>query len=106
MHVALSNYYLMGMAGAKPPDAIAAQLKPAVEKTVTAKAEVIKWLKDSQEFVRANQPKVDAKRSVKFISGDTNAEGVLLRILVHNHEHMGQSIAYARMAGVKPPWSE
>ena len=106
MHVALSNFYLMDMTGAKPPDAVAAQLKPAVEKTVTAKADVIKWLKDSQEFVRANHARIDAKRPIKFISGDTNAEGVLLRILVHNHEHMGQSIAYARMAGVKPPWSE
>jgi hypothetical protein len=23
----------------------------------------------------------------------------------HNHEHLGQSIAYARMNGVAPPWS-
>jgi uncharacterized damage-inducible protein DinB len=106
MHLALSNFYLMGMAGAKVPEAIAPQLKPGVEKTVTAKADVIKWLKESQEFVRSNYAKVDGKRPVKFISGDTNADGVLLRILLHNHEHMGQSIAYARMAGVKPPWSE
>jgi uncharacterized damage-inducible protein DinB len=106
MHLALSNFYLMGQAGAKAPDDIAPKLRPAFEKTVTAKPDVIKWLKDSQEFVRANYAKVDGKRPVNFISGDTNAEGVLLRILVHNHEHMGQSIAYARMVGVKPPWSE
>jgi hypothetical protein len=92
MHLALSNFY--------------PKLRPAVEKTVTAKADVIKWLKDSQEFVRGNHAKLDGKRPVKFISGDTNAEGVLLRILVHNHEHMDQSIGYARMAGVKPPWPE
>jgi hypothetical protein len=23
----------------------------------------------------------------------------------HNHEHLGQMIAYARMNGVTPPWS-
>jgi uncharacterized damage-inducible protein DinB len=28
-----------------------------------------------------------------------------LRIIVHANEHMGQLIAYARMSGVKPPWS-
>ena len=29
-----------------------------------------------------------------------------LRIIVHANEHMGQLIAYARMTGVVPPWSE
>jgi hypothetical protein len=29
-----------------------------------------------------------------------------LRILVHNDEHMGQSIASARMNGIVPPWSK
>jgi len=27
-------------------------------------------------------------------------------MLLHNHAHMGQSIAYARMIGLIPPWSE
>jgi uncharacterized damage-inducible protein DinB len=38
--------------------------------------------------------------------GETTVDGVMLRILVHNHEHMGQSIAYARTIGVVPPWSQ
>jgi uncharacterized damage-inducible protein DinB len=42
---------------------------------------------------------------VKFLGSDVPAAYVLLRILVHNHEHMGQAIAYARMSGVTPPWS-
>jgi hypothetical protein len=29
----------------------------------------------------------------------------MITILNHNHEHLGQSIAYARMNGVVPPWS-
>jgi hypothetical protein len=28
------------------------------------------------------------------------------RILVPNHEHVDQSIAYARMNGIVPPWSK
>ena len=27
-------------------------------------------------------------------------------LLSHAHEHLGQSIAYARMNGVAPPWTE
>jgi uncharacterized damage-inducible protein DinB len=104
MHLAQANYFLMAQAGIQTPADIAAKMKPGL--AVTAKADVIKWLKDSQEFVRSNYPKLDAKKKVNFISGETTVEGVLLRILVHSHEHMGQAIAYARMAGVKPPWSE
>jgi hypothetical protein len=33
------------------------------------------------------------------------AAGNFLRILAHVNEHMGQSVAYARMNGIVPPWS-
>ena len=38
-------------------------------------------------------------------TGADDPDGVFLRILVHNNEHMGQAIAYARMNGIVPPWS-
>ncbi|HLJ51312.1 MAG TPA: DinB family protein [Bryobacteraceae bacterium] len=106
MHLAIANYYLMGQAGAKIPADIAAKLKPDTEKGVTAKADVIQWLKDSQEFVRSNYANLDKQKKVKFFGKDTTADGILLRILVHENEHMGQSVAYARMIGVVPPWSK
>jgi len=28
------------------------------------------------------------------------------RIIVHANEHMGQLVAYARMNGIVPPWSQ
>ena len=105
VHLAMANFFLMSQTGVPMPKEPAAKIKPDTEKTITAKADVMKFLKDSQDFVRSSYGKVDQKKAVKFWSGDTNAEGVLLRILVHNHEHMGQSIAYARMIGVTPPWS-
>jgi hypothetical protein len=30
---------------------------------------------------------------------------VLLQLVAHMNEHLGQSIAYARMNGIVPPWS-
>jgi uncharacterized damage-inducible protein DinB len=30
---------------------------------------------------------------------------VLLAALGHTHEHLGQSIAYARAMGITPPWT-
>ena len=106
MHIALGNYFLLGQAGVKVPAEVLARMKPDTEKAVTAKADVMQWLKDSQELVRTTYAKVEREKKVKFLGHDTNADGVMLRLLVHNHEHMGQMIAYCRMIGVVPPWSE
>jgi hypothetical protein len=27
-------------------------------------------------------------------------------MIVHNHEHLGQTMAYARLNGITPPWTE
>jgi len=74
-------------------------------KGIVSKADLAKWLKDSEDAVRAAYPKADMKKAVKFLGKDTTVEGVFLRLLVHSHEHMGQLIAYARSTGVVPPWS-
>ena len=76
------------------------------EKTVTSKADVIKWLKTSADAVRENYPKANKQKKLKFRDKDAIADGVLLRLLIHTNEHMGQSVAYARMIGVVPPWSQ
>jgi uncharacterized damage-inducible protein DinB len=72
---------------------------------VTQKADVVRWLKDSLAAVRASHETVDGNKLVNFLGAEVPASHVLLRLLVHNHEHMGQAIAYARMSGVTPPWS-
>lgn len=103
MHIALDNYSLLTQAipGYKFP-------RPATEKTVSTvkeKAAVLHWLKGSIDAVREQYPKANRQLKVKFVGKETTSDGVFLRILVHNHEHMGQMVAYARMAGVPPPWS-
>jgi hypothetical protein len=104
MHIVVANWFLLGQAGVKPENA--PKITMETEKQVKDKAEVIKWLKDSFDAVRKAYPPADAKKAVKFFGQDTTAENIYLRILVHNHEHMGQSIAYARTNGIVPPWSK
>ena len=106
MHIAVGNHFLLGQAGA-PTGVDLKKLGGGgnPEKALTAKADVVKFLNESFEAIRAAYPKVDKSKKVKFFGKDTTAEGVLLRLLVHNHEHMGQAIAYARMNGIVPPWS-
>jgi uncharacterized damage-inducible protein DinB len=98
------GYWLLHQAGGKVPDDTP-DIPPDLEKKITAKADVIRWLKNSMEAVRREYPNTDRAKIVRFVGKDTTSEAVFLRLLVHNHEHMGQAIAYARMMGVVPPWS-
>lgn len=105
MHIVDANFYLLSVTGPKMP----AEFKDDFEKTVTSKAEVIKWLKRSLEAVRvahlAETP-ADLQRKVHIVDRDAKVDGMYLRIIVHANEHMGQLVAYARMTGVAPPWSK
>lgn len=105
MHIATGDYWLLSQTGLPLPEGNR-KLTQDLEKKVTDKADVIEWLKDAQHAVRQAYPKADLKKPIQFFKKDATVEGVYLRILVHNHEHMGQMIAYARSMGVKPPWSE
>jgi uncharacterized damage-inducible protein DinB len=105
MHIAMANFYLLSVTGPKMP----ADLKQDAEKTVTAKADVIRWLKQSLEAVKqahlAETPQHLASK-VHIADRDATVDGMYLRIIIHANEHMGQLVAYARMTGVVPPWSK
>lgn len=105
MHIALANFYLLSVTGPKMP----AEIKSAdMEKTVTVKADVIDWLKRSLEAVKTAHAAVkpaDLQRKVKVNGRDATVDGMYLRIIVHANEHMGQLVAYARVNGIVPPWS-
>jgi uncharacterized damage-inducible protein DinB len=105
MHIVLANFYLLSVTGPKMPD----DLKESMEKTVTDKADVIKWLKRSLEAVKtahAAAKPADHARKVHIADRDATVDGMYLRIIIHANEHMGQLVAYARMTGVVPPWSK
>jgi uncharacterized damage-inducible protein DinB len=105
MHIAIANFWLLSLTGPKMP----AELKDDSEKTVTSKADVIQWLKRSLEAVKtahAAAKPADLQRKVKVADREATVDGMYLRIIIHDNEHMGQLIAYARMSGVVPPWSK
>ena len=104
MHIVLANFYLLSVTGPKMPG----DLKENLDKTVTTKEDVIKWLKRSLEAVKtahAGVKPADLQRKVHIADRDATVDGMYLRIIIHANEHMGQLIAYARMSGVTPPWS-
>ena len=48
----------------------------------------------------------DLKAPVKIFRKDMTKEGAIRYLFGDQHEHLGQSIAYARSNGVVPPWSK
>lgn len=48
----------------------------------------------------------DLKAPVKLFGKDFTKEGAIRYLFADQHEHLGQSIAYARTNGVVPPWSK
>jgi uncharacterized damage-inducible protein DinB len=106
VHVAGGNYMIPSFMGVKPPEGINREM----EKTITEKGKVVDVLKKSIENVKtmaAGMSDADLDKKVKAFGGREMSERQLMLIILnHMHEHLGQSIAYARSNGVTPPWSE
>ena len=48
----------------------------------------------------------DLQAAVKLFGRNITKQGALMLLLADQHEHLGQSIAYARSNSVVPPWSK
>jgi uncharacterized damage-inducible protein DinB len=106
MHIAIANFYLLSVTGPKMPADITSDEQ---EETVTSKAQVIGFLERSLAAVKTARAQLkpgDLERHVKIQGKTVTVDGMYLRIIVHDNEHMGQLVAYARMNGIVPPWSK
>lgn len=106
MHVAAANYNLPRVFGVAPPVGFKVE---GFDKSTSDKAKVIDALKDSYNHMREavlKMPDADVEKQVDWFGAKNTYRGVMLFIVRHGAEHLGQSIAYARINGVVPPWSE
>jgi len=114
LHVAADNYFIPGNMGTAIPAATG--IKATDYKTADAfatrklgKDAIVKELEDSYVFLKnAMSATTDAKlpQSATVFGFTQTTRGWWLGTLTDMHEHLGQSIAYARMNGVVPPWSK
>jgi uncharacterized damage-inducible protein DinB len=111
MHVASEFYIYTPLAyGARrssviPPGPDALQ---KFERNAT-KADVTKHLKESFEYTRASLAALDPASitgTQKLFGQDRTIAETTIIMTADLHEHLGQLIAYARMNGIKPPWSK
>ena len=103
MHIAAGNYTFATFMGTARPDGKTG----AVLSKITDKAQVVQTLKESFAHIKAAIANAsDLETPVKFFGRDTVVREVLIVSATHTHEHLGQLIAYARVNGIVPPWSE
>ena len=103
MHIAGGNYFLASFVGMKPP----AYDESTLER-INDKARVLAELRKSFDHIRLaalTASDADLDKPIKMLGTDTTVRGAFMNALNHLHEHLGQSIAYARMNGVVPPWT-
>lgn len=103
MHVAGANYFLSSPFGTEMPEGVR-ELEQ-----ITDKAKVLATLQDSIDKAGTALKDLDVTRGAEELSlfGRTMTRNdVVLILLSHAHEHLGQAIAYARSNEIVPPWSQ
>lgn len=106
LHLASSHNNMPRMLGVAPREGM---LAADYDKSTTDKAKIVAALRESFALMRAGVERLtdaDAEKTLPWFDGKNTYRGMLYFMARHTGEHTGQLIAYARMIGVVPPWSE
>ncbi len=107
-HVAAVNYELAAaILTEKSPVDIGGEAGPA---SVTSKADILKYLKDSFAYVHKALDTINDKNLVEpvrspFGEGSVSRLGLATSVSWHGFDHYGQMVVYLRMNGIVPPAS-
>jgi uncharacterized damage-inducible protein DinB len=104
-HIAHYNFmYPASNMGIAAPGAI----KLDTIEAMRDKAQIIALLRQSAEHVRRSlsaMPAAELDRSTTLYGRSVPKWAVIMQLVTHMNEHLGQSIAYARSNNIVPPWS-
>ncbi len=103
MHVAGANYFFPTVVGQAMPEGIDPR---GFEKDYTTREDVLRVFKGSLESMDKMLALGDLQAEVTAFGQTMTKAGFFHTAISHNHEHLGQMIAYARSIGVVPPWSQ
>lgn len=105
LHCARGNYVLMPFIGGKVPEG----MDPVkLETSTTDKKAIAEAMKGSFKTINdyvGSIPDSDLDNPVKFFGMDMTVRDMIMLCANHQHELLGQAVAYARMNNVVPPWT-
>ena len=110
-HIAFGNYFVGKFAGFPLPEGVVAAApadetkweKMSTDKKVI-REQIVKSFAHVENAIKTMSD-ASLENMVDLFGNKMTVRSVLLGLLSHTHEHLGQSIAYARMQGVVPPWT-
>ncbi len=106
-HVAVANVVILTRGGAPFPDGPVAEWIENPD-LLANKNDIVEALAAGFDFLRSELETTssdDLERRVDLLGRSSTYRATLTFALAHAHEHLGQSIAYARFRGITPPWS-
>jgi hypothetical protein len=111
MHVASEFYVYSPMAYGAKPSPVIPQTRGAMQKfeQTSTRADVLKHLSDSFAYCQATLTALDPSSltgTKKLFGGNYTIIETSFGMTADLHEHLGQLIAYARINGIKPPWTK
>jgi uncharacterized damage-inducible protein DinB len=105
LHVAGERYGILGLMGVAPPAGFDGK---TFEKSTTDKAKIVEELNQSWVFTQKainGMSNADFAKLLPKLGPQANAGDVVYILVADAHEHLGQSVAYARENGIVPPWT-
>jgi len=105
LHVAGERYQILALMGAVPPAGFDGK---TFAKSTTDRDKIVEELNRSWDFAKkaiSGMTNADFAKPLPKLGPDANAGDVVYLLVVDAHEHLGQSVAYARENGVVPPWT-
>ena len=111
IHIAADNFFVPSLMGLDAPDETGitddVMTFRAYQEREMTKAEVVAAVDHSFEVLLGAREETanNLERPLMLGGGETTVGDIWIRAVTHLHEHLGQSIAYARTKEVVPPWS-
>jgi uncharacterized damage-inducible protein DinB len=106
LHVVAANYLIPSFLGIQPTMSKDELIK--LDSQTMEPAKIRQMLKDSYAWAEkavADIPDSDLDAPLEFFGMKWTKRSAMLLLASHSHEHLGQSIAYARANNVVPPWT-
>jgi len=113
LHASFANYICVTVSGGTVPEEIGFEMDFSKvnewDTQTTDKTLILEKVIESFEILKerlAELSEEDLNRKVEVFGMKMSVRNFIISMIAHCHEHLGQGIAYARMNGVTPPWSE
>ena len=105
LHPAAGNYLVLKTMGGALPEGVDPM---KLETSTSDKKQIIDEIHKSYKAINmyiAGLKEADFDRHVTFFGQDMTVGDMIVGAVAHQHELLGQEIAYARMNKVVPPWT-